>query len=32
VLFLLFVAYGLSGYLYWIWKKRRQPKPPPQLQ
>jgi len=35
VLFLLFVAYGLSGYLYWIywiWKKRRQPKPPAQLQ
>jgi CDP-diacylglycerol--serine O-phosphatidyltransferase len=23
VLFLLFVAYGLSGYAYWLWKKRR---------
>src|SRR5205807_1875647 len=23
VLFLLFVAYGLSGYVYWMWKKRR---------
>ncbi|TMH82744.1 MAG: CDP-diacylglycerol--serine O-phosphatidyltransferase, partial [Betaproteobacteria bacterium] len=23
VLFLLFVAYGLSGYVYWLWKKRR---------
>jgi CDP-diacylglycerol---serine O-phosphatidyltransferase len=32
VLFLLFVAYGLSGYVYWIWKKRRPPKQPPQLQ
>src|SRR5262252_8271372 len=31
VLFLLFVAYGLSGYVYWLWKKRRQPKPPSQL-
>jgi CDP-diacylglycerol--serine O-phosphatidyltransferase len=29
VLFLLFVAYGLSGYLYWIWRKRRGVKPPP---
>src|SRR5438128_10066696 len=28
VLFLLFVAYGLSGYVYWVWKKRR----PSQLQ
>src|SRR5216683_223796 len=28
VLFLLFVAYGLSGYVYWLWKKRR----PAQLQ
>jgi CDP-diacylglycerol--serine O-phosphatidyltransferase len=28
VLFLLFVAYGLSGYVYWVWKKRR----PAQLQ
>jgi len=32
VLFLLFVAYGLSGYVYWVWKKRRGPKQPPQLQ
>jgi CDP-diacylglycerol---serine O-phosphatidyltransferase len=32
VLFLLFVAYGLSGYVYWLWKKRRPAKPPPQLQ
>jgi CDP-diacylglycerol--serine O-phosphatidyltransferase len=32
VLFLLFVAYGLSGYVYWIWRKRRAGKPPPQLQ
>lgn len=23
VLFLLFVAYGLSGYVYWLWRKRR---------
>src|SRR6266849_209023 len=23
VLFLLFIAYGLSGYVYWLWKKRR---------
>jgi CDP-diacylglycerol--serine O-phosphatidyltransferase len=29
VLFLLFVAYGLSGYLYWIWRKRRGVRPPP---
>src|SRR5437867_9110286 len=28
VLFLLFVAYGLSGYVCWVWKKRR----PSQLQ
>src|SRR5213594_2673274 len=28
VLFLLFIAYGLSGYVYWAWKKRR----PAQLQ
>jgi CDP-diacylglycerol--serine O-phosphatidyltransferase len=31
VLFLLFVGYGLSGYVYWFWKKRR-PRPPAQLQ
>jgi len=33
VLFLMFVAYGLSGYVYWVywvWKKRRTPKQPPQ--
>ena len=29
VLFLLFVAYGVSGYVYWVWKKRRPPKQPP---
>ena len=23
ILFLLFVAYGLSGYVHWLWKKRR---------
>src|SRR6266511_2268639 len=27
VLFLLFVAYGLSGYVYWLWKKRRRGEP-----
>jgi CDP-diacylglycerol--serine O-phosphatidyltransferase len=32
VLFLLFVAYGLSGYVYWVWKKHRAAKQPPQLQ
>jgi CDP-diacylglycerol---serine O-phosphatidyltransferase len=32
VLFLLFVAYGLSGYVYWLWKKHRRAKPPGQLQ
>jgi CDP-diacylglycerol--serine O-phosphatidyltransferase len=32
VLFLLFVAYGLSGYVYWLWRKRRPTKPPVQLQ
>jgi CDP-diacylglycerol---serine O-phosphatidyltransferase len=32
VLFLLFVAYGVSGYVYWLWKKRRPAKPPSQLQ
>jgi CDP-diacylglycerol---serine O-phosphatidyltransferase len=26
VLFLLFVAYGLSGYGYWIWRKNRRPR------
>jgi CDP-diacylglycerol--serine O-phosphatidyltransferase len=31
VLFLLFVAYGLSGYVYWFWKKRRVAKQPSQL-
>jgi len=31
VLFLLFVAYGLSGYAYWLWKKRR-PREPARLQ
>jgi len=31
VLFLLFVAYGLSGYAYWLWKKRR-PRGPTRLQ
>jgi CDP-diacylglycerol--serine O-phosphatidyltransferase len=31
VLFLLFVAYGLSGYVYWLWKKRWVPKQPSQL-
>jgi CDP-diacylglycerol--serine O-phosphatidyltransferase len=31
VLFLLFVAYGMSGYAYWLWKKRR-PREPAQLQ
>jgi CDP-diacylglycerol--serine O-phosphatidyltransferase len=30
VLFLLFVAYGLSGYVFWLWKKRW-PKEPAQL-
>lgn len=29
VLFLLFVAYGMSGYAYWLWRKRR-PRVPPQ--
>ena len=32
VLFLLFVAYGVSGYVYWLWKKSRAAKPPSQLQ
>jgi CDP-diacylglycerol--serine O-phosphatidyltransferase len=31
VLFLLFVGYGLSGYVYWLWKKRR-PGEPARLQ
>lgn len=30
VLFLLFVGYGMSGYGYWLWKKRRSRVPPPQ--
>jgi len=29
VLFLMFVAYGLSGYVYWLWKKRRRGEPAP---
>ncbi len=29
MLFLLFVAYGLSGYVHWLWKKRRPSKQPP---
>ena len=29
VLFLLFVAYGMSGYVYWVWKKRRRGEPAP---
>jgi CDP-diacylglycerol--serine O-phosphatidyltransferase len=29
--FLLFVVYGLSGYIYWLWKKRRAAKRPPPL-
>jgi CDP-diacylglycerol--serine O-phosphatidyltransferase len=32
VLFLLFVAYSLSGYVLWLWRKRRPAKPPSQLQ
>jgi CDP-diacylglycerol--serine O-phosphatidyltransferase len=32
VLFLMFVAYGLSGYVHWVWKKRRGANQPPQLQ
>jgi CDP-diacylglycerol---serine O-phosphatidyltransferase len=32
VLFLLFVAYGLSGYVYWLWRKRRRTRQPSQLQ
>ena len=32
VLFLMFVAYGLSGYVHWAWKKRRGANQPPQLQ
>src|SRR5712692_2361757 len=31
VLFLMFVAYGLSGYAHWLWKKRK-PQQPAQLQ
>jgi CDP-diacylglycerol--serine O-phosphatidyltransferase len=30
-LFLLFVAYGLSGYVYWFWKKRQAAKQSSQL-
>jgi CDP-diacylglycerol---serine O-phosphatidyltransferase len=31
VLFLLFVAYGSSGYVYWVWRRQRRvrPAPPP---
>jgi CDP-diacylglycerol--serine O-phosphatidyltransferase len=25
VLFLLFVGYGLSGYIYWFWRRRQAP-------
>jgi CDP-diacylglycerol--serine O-phosphatidyltransferase len=31
VLFLLFVAYGVSGYIHWLWKKRRSAKQSSQL-
>jgi CDP-diacylglycerol--serine O-phosphatidyltransferase len=31
VLFLLFVAYGLSGYAHWLWRKRK-PQQPTRLQ
>jgi CDP-diacylglycerol---serine O-phosphatidyltransferase len=31
ILFLLFVAYGVSGYFYWLWKKRLAKKQPSQL-
>ena len=27
VLFLLFVGYGVSGYVFWLWKSRRKPEP-----
>lgn len=29
VLFLLFVAYGLSGYVYWAWRRQRRSRPAP---
>jgi CDP-diacylglycerol---serine O-phosphatidyltransferase len=29
VLFLLFVAYGLSGYVYWVWRRQRRSRPAP---
>jgi CDP-diacylglycerol---serine O-phosphatidyltransferase len=29
VLFLLFVAYGLSGYVYWVWRRQRRARPAP---
>jgi CDP-diacylglycerol---serine O-phosphatidyltransferase len=29
VLFLLFVAYGLSGYVYWVWRRQRRARPGP---
>jgi len=31
VLFLLFVAYGVSGYIHWLWKKRRSARQSSQL-
>jgi len=31
VLFLLFVAYGLSGYVHWFWRKRQAAKQSAQL-
>jgi CDP-diacylglycerol--serine O-phosphatidyltransferase len=29
VLFLLFVAYGVSGYVYWVWRRQRRARPAP---
>jgi CDP-diacylglycerol---serine O-phosphatidyltransferase len=29
VLFMLFVAYGISGYVYWVWRKQRRSRPTP---
>jgi CDP-diacylglycerol--serine O-phosphatidyltransferase len=31
VLFLLFVAYGCSGYVHWAWRKARRARRPSQL-